>query len=292
MDYKKIYDQFIADRRLKEAALLASGEYFERHHVIPKSMGGNDSKGNLICLTPEDHVHAHILLAKTYGGIHWVSVMFIVTGNHSLRIPTKRMIKNNAIAKRKYSEFLSTPEQNQIRSERVLGEKNPAKRPEVRAKMSASQIGKVRPMDQRIKQSESTKGVKKSAAHRAALKGCQSGEKHAMYGVNHKEESKAKTSNSLKAQGRAWCTNGIENKIIKTNLGETAPNGWHLGRTKNFKTGAAPKDVIQKNSREIFKLKKDYAIANGLALNGHSIQRNIKIAEARLWAAAKQTRQY
>jgi hypothetical protein len=71
MDYKRIYDAFIKGRRIKEASLIG---YVERHHILPKCMGGGDNSENLIRLTPEDHYFAHLLLAKAYGGKNWVAV--------------------------------------------------------------------------------------------------------------------------------------------------------------------------------------------------------------------------
>lgn len=38
--------------------------YRERHHVIPRCRGGDSSKGNIVCLTPEEHFVAHQLLTK------------------------------------------------------------------------------------------------------------------------------------------------------------------------------------------------------------------------------------
>jgi len=37
--------------------------YIERHHIIPKCMGGRDNKANVIALLPEEHYYAHKLLA-------------------------------------------------------------------------------------------------------------------------------------------------------------------------------------------------------------------------------------
>jgi hypothetical protein len=88
MDYKKIYDQFIADRRLKEPECYrgksknqririgawATGRYFEHHHVIPTSMGGKNIASNFISITAEDHFFAHLLLAYAYGGKQWRGV--------------------------------------------------------------------------------------------------------------------------------------------------------------------------------------------------------------------------
>ena len=56
MNYAKIYSDFIADRRAKEADLLASGEYSENHHILPRSLGGGDEAENLI--------HGSLLLSK------------------------------------------------------------------------------------------------------------------------------------------------------------------------------------------------------------------------------------
>ncbi len=68
MDYRKIYDEFIQDRRSKEG--LIDG-YFEKHHIKPKSLGGTDDPSNIIKLTPEDHLFAHKLLALFEGGKMW-----------------------------------------------------------------------------------------------------------------------------------------------------------------------------------------------------------------------------
>ena len=67
MNYARIYDEFIADRRLKPAP----DGYSEVHHVVPRSMGGGNNAINLIRLTPEDHYFAHLLLAKAHGGKMW-----------------------------------------------------------------------------------------------------------------------------------------------------------------------------------------------------------------------------
>ena len=39
---------------------------FERHHILPKCMGGTDDKSNMALLTPEEHYVAHQLLVRMY----------------------------------------------------------------------------------------------------------------------------------------------------------------------------------------------------------------------------------
>jgi hypothetical protein len=74
LNYQRIYNEFITDRRAKEAALIASGTYYERHHVTPRSLNGGDEPENLIALTAGDHFFAHLVLAKWIGEEQWISV--------------------------------------------------------------------------------------------------------------------------------------------------------------------------------------------------------------------------
>lgn len=61
MDYKKIYYSLI--EKAKNRRITG---YFERHHIIPRCMGGSDEKENLVKLTPEEHYLSHQLLVKMY----------------------------------------------------------------------------------------------------------------------------------------------------------------------------------------------------------------------------------
>ena len=46
----------------REAKSILS--YTERHHIVPKSMGGTDDHTNLVWLTAEEHLRVHLLLPK------------------------------------------------------------------------------------------------------------------------------------------------------------------------------------------------------------------------------------
>jgi hypothetical protein len=65
MDYKKIYDQLIVSRK-SLVRHKNDGIYYERHHIIPKSMGGLNKKENLVLLTAKEHYIAHYLLYMVY----------------------------------------------------------------------------------------------------------------------------------------------------------------------------------------------------------------------------------
>ena len=71
MDYSKHYDLLIKSRlKLKQERikLKQEGVYFEGHHIVPKSLGGegrsyNYNHPNIILLTAREHFVAHWLLA-------------------------------------------------------------------------------------------------------------------------------------------------------------------------------------------------------------------------------------
>lgn len=63
MNYKLHYEKLIS--KAQNRSILKS-EYKEVHHIIPKCMGGDNSKENLIPLFPEEHFIAHLLLTKIY----------------------------------------------------------------------------------------------------------------------------------------------------------------------------------------------------------------------------------
>lgn len=89
MNYQKIYDAFIADRRAKEPITELVELYTEKHHIVPRSLGGDDTPCNLIRLTPEDHFFAHLLLAKIHGGELWAPIAFMVGGSRKDYRPTQ-----------------------------------------------------------------------------------------------------------------------------------------------------------------------------------------------------------
>lgn len=63
MNYIKIYNNLVsnkADRR------KGKDVYYESHHIIPKSLGGDNDKSNLVLLTSREHFVAHRLLTKIY----------------------------------------------------------------------------------------------------------------------------------------------------------------------------------------------------------------------------------
>lgn len=62
MNYRNQYNKFIEYR----LAHPPKYQYFEKHHIIPKCVGGGDDDSNLVRVTAREHYILHHLLTKIY----------------------------------------------------------------------------------------------------------------------------------------------------------------------------------------------------------------------------------
>ena len=61
MDYQRIYNKIINNRKQNTPDV-----YTEKHHIIPKSLGGSNTKDNIVRLTAREHFICHLLLIRIY----------------------------------------------------------------------------------------------------------------------------------------------------------------------------------------------------------------------------------
>lgn len=69
--YRKWYDNIIENAQSNSVM-----GYSERHHIIPKSLGGPNSKDNIIALTAREHFLCHLLLTKFTTGADQKLMLF------------------------------------------------------------------------------------------------------------------------------------------------------------------------------------------------------------------------
>lgn len=60
--YTKWY--YIIVNNAKERQIFDTEQYYEKHHIIPKSLNGSNNKNNIVKLTGKEHYVAHLLLLK------------------------------------------------------------------------------------------------------------------------------------------------------------------------------------------------------------------------------------
>ena len=71
--YTACYKRIIANAALRS---LTKDVYTEKHHIIPKSLGGSNSKSNLVVLTAREHFVCHLLLPKMTEGPDKVKMVY------------------------------------------------------------------------------------------------------------------------------------------------------------------------------------------------------------------------
>ncbi len=87
MNYKYLYEKLIKTRVDRKRIV---GEYYEKHHIVPKSIGGTDKVNNIIYLTGREHYIAHWLLYRIRP--HSVSLALAFW---KMSIPNTRFTKRN-----------------------------------------------------------------------------------------------------------------------------------------------------------------------------------------------------
>ncbi len=61
-EYYTEYINIIETAQVRNIIIYKADEYKELHHILPKSLGGDNNKDNIVSLTAEEHLQCHILL--------------------------------------------------------------------------------------------------------------------------------------------------------------------------------------------------------------------------------------
>ena len=153
--YTKWYNQIIYHRTANRA-----GGYTERHHIIPKSMGGTNHSDNLVALTAREHFVCHWLLTKMTIGQDRTKMLraFNAFKMASRKNPRKLTARQYSIARNTvvpYSPRVVDPETGRKISKALTGKTQTA---EANAKRSASLAGRTFSDDHLQKLSVALKG--------------------------------------------------------------------------------------------------------------------------------------
>ena len=92
MNYKQNYIDFIKSRKNKVRA-KNDGNYYELHHIIPRSLGGIDCEENLVLLTAREHFIAHYLLWKFTKTKQMTSAFWFVSHIQKRKISSRQYEK-------------------------------------------------------------------------------------------------------------------------------------------------------------------------------------------------------
>jgi hypothetical protein len=158
--------------------------YTERHHIVPKSLGGDNSAENLVKLTPKEHYVCHRLLTKmTEGNNRTKMLCAAMIMMHGIDVTRTYRINSTA-----YS-FTKT-QRARAMSELKKGKPGHPRSPETRAKMRASKLGKKLSEETKLKMQAAATGRTHTDATKEKFKNRVSNR----LGTKHSAETKLKMS--------------------------------------------------------------------------------------------------
>lgn len=149
-----------------QTRVLSDNTYTEKHHIIPRSLGGNNSQENLVRLTAREHFVCHLLLIRMTDGKNKRSMCYAAWQMTHVngRPRHKACSRTYAYLRKALSESYTGVPKTSIwwsgkkhtqktllkQSEVKQGAKNPnfgvIQKPEWNQKKSEAQIGKPKPV--------------------------------------------------------------------------------------------------------------------------------------------------
>jgi hypothetical protein len=224
MNYPAYYNRLIDRARGRVLTV-----YKERHHVLPRCMGGTDSPDNLVDLTAEEHYVAHQLLVKMYPDNTKLA--------HAAVWMARRASGNKAYSwlRRKHAQAAS---ENLLGNKHWIGKKHT---PAWRARMSKSMLGKKMPAEGIEKMAATKRGKPLSPEHRAKISAVHRGKPKS---AEHRNKiANAHCGMKLSAEARAKISEANRQRIftpeIRANM-SAAREGKKpfLGRRHSLETKA------------------------------------------------------
>jgi hypothetical protein len=135
---------------------------YERHHIVPRSLGGTDDKENITFITAREHFVCHWLLIKIYpvGEAHWKMLnalrMMRAENPNQKRYNTK--ITSRVYAKLKEEYALLQSEKHKGSGNGMYGKNHTQ---EAKRRISEANTGRIQPPEEKAKQVAAITGRKR-----------------------------------------------------------------------------------------------------------------------------------
>lgn len=227
--YTKWYNEIISRA---QARTLSSDLYREKHHIVPRSLGGSNQASNLVILTAREHFLCHWFLTKMTSG----------QDQQKMAYACKRMMHSAGKKQYRYKVNSKLYEQLKISLNQILKNReftdswitNLKKSAKRRADTEGAEQKAIR-RDNMIRVNKSRKGEKRpqqSGAnnHFFGVRMC--GEANHFFGKKHSEESLAKMHKPKPTYVCPHCDKKVG--------GEANLKRWHNDNCKQFRESKCP----------------------------------------------------
>jgi len=180
MDYKRIYDQ-LCDRAKARSIV----DYTERHHVVPRCLGGSDCVDNLVKLTAREHFLAHLLLRKIHpDSLGLVYAVWMMSSKETVRLNSKSFAKlREQVIELQRAKTISAEHKESLRlhatgrkvaqeTKDKIGISNSGKKrtPEMIETYKAARVSRVISAETREKMNASKRGKSHSEEHKSKIR--------------------------------------------------------------------------------------------------------------------------
>ena len=194
--YTKIYHSIISNAQQRNV-----DGYVEKHHIVPRSLGGSDDVTNLVRLTAREHFICHWLLTKMLDNTHskWkminaLGLMLWIENDNQQRYKVNSRLYEQL--KKKHSEYKSWA---------VSGERNGMygrnHTEEAKEAIRQKNTGSTLTAEQKEKVRQAKIGQKRkpfTQDHIEKIRAASTGENNSMYGRKQSEETKRKIAEKRK----------------------------------------------------------------------------------------------
>lgn len=132
MNYERIYNELCYRSQNRKWSKFT----YEKHHIIPKSMGGSNYKQNIAILTPREHAVAHLLLVKFLTGKDKAKMIYALKTMMNFRNKNRNQLTTREYdyLRKAYQIQCQTPEYSSWRSELTKAQWTPERRHSVSEK--------------------------------------------------------------------------------------------------------------------------------------------------------------
>lgn len=192
MNYRRIYDALMRRARQRDI-----DGYVERHHVIPKALGGAGLKDNIVRLTAREHFVAHWLLARIHGGPMWMPLMQFQGRRFGPGYTNSRAYEE---ARRRWAKWSSDNQRGP--NHWAYGKESPykgKKRPELAGNNNGN-FGKKRTPEQIAAVTSVNRGKKRSDETKQKIGDAQRGELNHAFGKSLSPEHREKVRAAMQAR--------------------------------------------------------------------------------------------
>lgn len=122
--YKRLYDKIIANAISQNREV---GSNIEKHHIIPKSLGGGNIKENIVLLTCKEHFVCHWLLTKFISNEFYRKKMLKAFGSMCMNKSGNRILSSMEYQKAKASAKKGRTGVKRPEQSKFMREHNPFK---------------------------------------------------------------------------------------------------------------------------------------------------------------------